>query len=654
MDTSNSGSNRNNNANVLHHHHHHQSALSAALASAAAANNAASLTAALNDAANGSIRPGGVAHASIVQSLSNAASAAATAAGGDNHLAFATGNTGGVSGATPSADNSSSSSSSSDVKNNGTSCNSASNSKQGESSKNANSNKGRKLCSLPNSSTAPSQSNDDRPFNTGRWSDEEHQRFLDGLSQYGTGNWKKITEMVGTRSCTQIRTHAQKYFIALQKPAGGVVEKGKKGGSVGSLSRKGSKMITNGAYSGSYGVSELHQHISPRKGSSGTKRSKRRKLRLTKGGRHSPKSNGALAGLTGIEALARAAEAESETMSHESDSEAEDDSDSDRRKRARLLDANDQPPYEDEADDSDEEEEEDDDDDGSKSHDESPPPRRTVQRTSSMIGAAASIASLANAGSKGTTVAGARESADDVESLREQMGVATETLFSLQKQNREMEIQLLTTIEEKNRAVADCKTLQELNAQIQAEHRRALIMLEQSQQKSSGSGGSGSFTPQQAAEMEARLAQDPQIIAVAAANGMSPQDLARLHRQQQEQQQNTQNGQAVEMLHAQLTEAEVRFHQVTESLTRQTQVLTDQHRAILELNEKLESEKAARQKEKAAREALEAELQQYKKGDADEMKEEADTEKEEEEEEEELEKAVAPTSPSTDPVKSEA
>eukprot|EP00957_Ditylum_brightwellii_P003453 261778-Ditylum_brightwellii.AAC.1 len=24
--------------------------------------------------------------------------------------------------------------------------------------------------------------------------------------------------MVGTRSCTQIRTHAQKYFIALQKP----------------------------------------------------------------------------------------------------------------------------------------------------------------------------------------------------------------------------------------------------------------------------------------------------------------------------------------------------------------------------------------------------------------------------------------------------
>ena len=33
-----------------------------------------------------------------------------------------------------------------------------------------------------------------------------------------TGNWKKITEIVGTRSCTQIRTHAQKYFIALQKP----------------------------------------------------------------------------------------------------------------------------------------------------------------------------------------------------------------------------------------------------------------------------------------------------------------------------------------------------------------------------------------------------------------------------------------------------
>ena len=442
--------------------------------------------------------------------------------------------------------------------------------------------------------------------------------------------------MVGTRSCTQIRTHAQKYFIALQKPAGGVVEKGKKGGSVGSLARKSvSKMITSGAYSGSYGVGELHQHTSPQKGSNGTKRSKRRKLRLTKGGRHSPKSNGALTGLTGIEALARAAEAESETMSHESDSEAEDDSDSGRRKRARLLGANDQPPYEDEADDSDDDDEEDDDDDGSESHDE-PPPRRTVQRTSSMLGAAASIASLAKAGTKSSTVSGARESANDVESLREQMGVATETLVSLQKQNREMEIQLLTTIEEKNRAVADCKTLQELNTQIQAEHRRALIMLEQSQQNGAGSGGSGSMTPQQAAEMEARLAQDPQIIALAAANGMSPQDLARLHRQQHEQQQNTQNGQIVELLHAQLTEAEVRFHQVTESLTRQTQVLTDQHRAILELNEKLE-------KEKAARHALEVQLEQYKKGDTEKQKKvpdakvEAEKEEEEEDEEEEEE-----------------
>ncbi|KAG7337724.1 Myb-like DNA-binding protein [Nitzschia inconspicua] len=31
--------------------------------------------------------------------------------------------------------------------------------------------------------------------NTGRWSNDEHQRFLSGLEQFGTGNWKKITEM---------------------------------------------------------------------------------------------------------------------------------------------------------------------------------------------------------------------------------------------------------------------------------------------------------------------------------------------------------------------------------------------------------------------------------------------------------------------------
>lgn len=51
---------------------------------------------------------------------------------------------------------------------------------------------------------------------TGRWTLEEHNLFLQGLSLYGK-IWKKIALHVQTRSVVQIRTHAQKYFLKLQK-----------------------------------------------------------------------------------------------------------------------------------------------------------------------------------------------------------------------------------------------------------------------------------------------------------------------------------------------------------------------------------------------------------------------------------------------------
>lgn len=35
--------------------------------------------------------------------------------------------------------------------------------------------------------------------NCGRWTKEEHLRFVKGLGNYGK-NWKKIEEFVGTRS----------------------------------------------------------------------------------------------------------------------------------------------------------------------------------------------------------------------------------------------------------------------------------------------------------------------------------------------------------------------------------------------------------------------------------------------------------------------
>ena len=52
--------------------------------------------------------------------------------------------------------------------------------------------------------------------NTGRWTNEEHRLFLQGLEQHGKG-WKKIAGLIKSRTVVQIRTHAQKYFQKLAK-----------------------------------------------------------------------------------------------------------------------------------------------------------------------------------------------------------------------------------------------------------------------------------------------------------------------------------------------------------------------------------------------------------------------------------------------------
>ena len=43
----------------------------------------------------------------------------------------------------------------------------------------------------------------------GRWSPSEHAVFLKGM-QLHPKQWKKIAEMVRTRTVVQVRTHAQK------------------------------------------------------------------------------------------------------------------------------------------------------------------------------------------------------------------------------------------------------------------------------------------------------------------------------------------------------------------------------------------------------------------------------------------------------------
>jgi len=52
--------------------------------------------------------------------------------------------------------------------------------------------------------------------NNGRWTQEEHQKFLEAILLYGN-EWKTVQKHIGTRNSTQARSHAQKFFISFKK-----------------------------------------------------------------------------------------------------------------------------------------------------------------------------------------------------------------------------------------------------------------------------------------------------------------------------------------------------------------------------------------------------------------------------------------------------
>lgn len=52
--------------------------------------------------------------------------------------------------------------------------------------------------------------------NVGKWSKLEHVRFLAALEVHGK-NWQLVQKCVVTRTTTQCRTHAQKYFLRMNK-----------------------------------------------------------------------------------------------------------------------------------------------------------------------------------------------------------------------------------------------------------------------------------------------------------------------------------------------------------------------------------------------------------------------------------------------------
>ena len=57
--------------------------------------------------------------------------------------------------------------------------------------------------------------NENDAMNEGRWAEEEHDKFLDGIAKYGI-NWKKVKTMINSRTPVQVRSHAQKFYYKLK------------------------------------------------------------------------------------------------------------------------------------------------------------------------------------------------------------------------------------------------------------------------------------------------------------------------------------------------------------------------------------------------------------------------------------------------------
>lgn len=49
------------------------------------------------------------------------------------------------------------------------------------------------------------------------WTPDEHKRFIEALHKYGPKDVRAIANFVGSRNATQVRTHAQKYFLRIAR-----------------------------------------------------------------------------------------------------------------------------------------------------------------------------------------------------------------------------------------------------------------------------------------------------------------------------------------------------------------------------------------------------------------------------------------------------
>ncbi|KAF0686295.1 Aste57867_21901 [Aphanomyces stellatus] len=59
----------------------------------------------------------------------------------------------------------------------------------------------------------------------GKWTREEHQRYLQAIKIYPQGPWQSVANYVGTRSARQTQTHAQKYREKVSRRKRGLLRK---------------------------------------------------------------------------------------------------------------------------------------------------------------------------------------------------------------------------------------------------------------------------------------------------------------------------------------------------------------------------------------------------------------------------------------------
>lgn len=67
--------------------------------------------------------------------------------------------------------------------------------------------------------TRTRESGNDSSQNTRYWTEREHSLFLYATSMFGPRNYAAISQVVGTRTPKQVRTHAQKYQMRLEREA---------------------------------------------------------------------------------------------------------------------------------------------------------------------------------------------------------------------------------------------------------------------------------------------------------------------------------------------------------------------------------------------------------------------------------------------------